>query len=240
MADAPEHLVRSYDQQLKRLRNFLTEMGGIVENQVALAATAVLDRDAAAATRAVDSDSNVDTLEHEAEQFVVGLLALRQPMAGDLRHIVAALKISGELERIGDYAANVAKRSIVLAQFSLPGPLAGLGTMARLVQEHLKTVIDAIGDNDTEKAISVWRSDVTVDELYNVLFRELITYMIEDPRHITPCTHLLFIAKNLERIGDHATNIAEMIYYAVTGEVLPDARPKGATDPAYAVVQPKD
>lgn len=240
MADTPEHLVRSYDQQLKRLRNFLTEMGGIVENQVALAATAILERDAAAATRAVDSDPSVDALEHEAEQFVIGLLALRQPVAGDLRQIVAALKISGELERIGDYAANVAKRSIVLAQFTLPTPLAALGTMARLVQEHLKTIIDAIGDSDTKKAISVWRSDETVDELYNALFRELITYMMEDPRNITPCTHLLFIAKNLERIGDHATNIAEMVYYAVTGEVLPDARPKGSTNPAYAVVRPKD
>lgn len=240
MADTPEHLVRSYDQQLKRLRSFLTEMGGIVEHQVALAAKSILNRDAGTAANVVDSDAKVDALEHEAEQYVVGLLALRQPMAGDLRLIVAALKISGELERIGDYAANVAKRSIVLAQFNLAGPLAGLGTMARLVQEHLKTIIDAIGDDDTEKAISVWRSDETVDELYNTLFREIITYMMEDPRNITPCTHLMFIAKNLERIGDHATNIAEMVYYAVTGEVLPDARPKGGTDPAYAVVRPKD
>jgi phosphate transport system protein len=239
MADSQEHLVKSYDQQLKRLRNFLTEMGGIVENQVALAATAILGHDASAAARAVDLDSNVDALEHEAEQFVIGLLALRQPMAGDLRQIVAALKISGELERIGDYAANVAKRSIVLAQFNLPVPLTGLGNMARLVQEHLKTIIDAISDGDTGKAVSVWRSDETVDDIYNALFRELITYMMEDPRNITPCTHLLFIAKNLERIGDHATNIAEMVYYAVTGEVLPDARPKG-NNAAYAVVRPME
>jgi phosphate transport system protein len=240
MADTPDHMVRSYDQQLKRLRNFLTEMGGIVENQVALAATAILERDAGAATRAVDADQNVDALEHEAEQFVIGLLALRQPMAGDLREIVAALKISGELERIGDYAANVAKRSVVLAQFTLPAPLTGLGNMARLVQENLKTIIDAIGDSDPEKAISVWRSDEAVDDLYNAIFRELITYMMEDPRNITPCTHLLFIAKNLERMGDHATNIAEMVYYAATGEVLPDARPKGHQNAAYAVVRPKD
>jgi phosphate transport system protein len=239
MADAPEHLVKSFDQQLKRLRNFLTEMGGIVENQVALAAEAILDRDASAATRAVEADPKVDALEREAEQFVIGLLALRQPMAGDLRQIVAALKISSELERIGDYAANVAKRSIVLAQFSLPVPLAGLANMARLVQEQLKTIIDAIGDGDTEKAVSVWRSDEIVDDLYNAIFRELITYMMEDPRNITPCTHLLFIAKNLERIGDHATNIAEMVYYTVTGEVLPDTRPKG-TSAAYAVSRLKE
>jgi phosphate transport system protein len=159
MADAPEHLVKSYDQQLKRLRNFLTEMGGIVENQVALATTAILDRDPGAATRAVEVDPRVDALEREAEQFVIGLLALRQPMAGDLRQIVSALKISHALERIGDYATNVAKRGIVLSQFSLPSPLAGLANMARLVQEHLKTIVDAVGDGDTEKAFSVWRSD---------------------------------------------------------------------------------
>ncbi|HEY1934674.1 MAG TPA: phosphate signaling complex protein PhoU [Acetobacteraceae bacterium] len=239
MADAPEHVVKSYDLQLKRLRNFLTEMGGIVESQVALAAQAIVNRDAAAATRAVEADPRVDALEREAEQFVIGLLALRQPVAGDLRQIVAALKITGELERIGDYAANVAKRSIVLAQFAMPLSLAGLAHMATLVQEHLKTIIDAIADNDADKAVDVWRSDQIVDDMYNAIFRELITYMMEDPRNITPCTHLLFIAKNLERIGDHATNIAEMVYYAVTGEVLPDTRPKGDTS-AYAVVRPKE
>jgi phosphate transport system protein len=239
MTDAPEHMVKSYEQELKRLRNLLTEMGGIVESQVALAAEAIMTLDAAAATRAVEEDPKVDALEREAEQFVIRLLALRQPMAGDLRHIVAALKITGELERIGDYAANVAKRTIVLAQFSLPYPLSGLGHMARLVQEHLKTIIDAIGEGDADKAIEVWRSDQVVDDMYNAIFRELITYMMEDPRNITPCTHLLFIAKNLERIGDHETNIAEMVHYAVKGEVLPDARPKG-NSAAYAVVRPKD
>jgi phosphate transport system protein len=239
MTDAPEHLVKSYDQELKRLRNLLTEMGGIVESQVALAAEAIMTLDPAAATRAVEQDPKVDALEREAEQFVIRLLALRQPMAGDLRHIVAALKITGELERIGDYAANVAKRTIVLAQFSLPYSMGGLGHMAQLVQEHLKTIIDAIGESDADKAIEVWRSDQIVDDMYNAIFRELITYMMEDPRNITPCTHLLFIAKNLERIGDHETNIAEMVHYAVKGEVLPDARPKG-NSVAYAVVRPKD
>jgi len=239
MSDAPEHLVKRYDLQLKRLRGLLTEMGGIVESQVALAARAIMERDAAAATRAVEADPKVDALEREAEQFVIGLLALRQPVAGDLRQIVAALKITGELERIGDYAANVAKRSIVLAQFTLPHSLAGLAHMAHLVQEHLKTIIDAIGDSDAEKAVEVWRSDQVVDDMYNAIFRELITYMMEDPRNITPCTPLLFIAKNLERIGDHATNIAEMVYYAVKGEVLPDTRPKGDNS-AYAVVRAQE
>ncbi len=154
--------------------------------------------------------------------------------------IVAALKITGDLERIGDYAANVAKRSIVLAQFSV-ALFAGRPrrTWRTLVQDQLKSIIDALGTSDSDKAIEVWRSDRVVDDIYNAMFRELITYMMEDPRNITPCTHLLFIAKNLERIGDHTTNIAETIYYAVKGEVIPDVRPKGDTS-AYAVVRPKE
>jgi phosphate transport system protein len=144
MSEAPEHLVKSYDLELKKLRNMMTQMGGIVESQVALAADAIMQRDAASATRAVEEDPKVDALEREVEAFVIRLLALRQPVAGDLRHIVAALKITGDLERIGDYAANVAKRSIVLTQFSLPYSLAGLAHMARMVQGQLKSIIDAL------------------------------------------------------------------------------------------------
>jgi phosphate transport system protein len=239
MSGAPEHVVKSYDQELKRLRNMMTQMGGIVETQVALAADAIMLRDAASATRAVEEDPKVDALEREVETFVIRLLALRQPVANDLRQIVAALKITGDLERIGDYAANVAKRSIVLAQYSLPYSLAGLAHMARMVQGQLKSIIDALGDNDAEKAVEVWRSDQVIDDIYNAIFRELITYMMEDPRNITPCTHLLFIAKNLERIGDHATNVAENLYYAVKGETLPDSRPKGDAS-AYAVIRPRE
>jgi phosphate transport system protein len=239
MSGAPEHVVKSYDQELKRLRNMMTQMGGIVETQVALAADAIMLRDAASATRAVEEDPKVDALEREVETFVIRLLALRQPVANDLRQIVAALKITGDLERIGDYAANVAKRSIVLAQYSLPYSLAGLAHMARMVQGQLKSIIDALGDNDAEKAVEVWRSDQVIDDIYNAIFRELITYMMEDPRNITPCTHLLFIAKNLERIGDHATNVAENLYYAVKGETLPESRPKGDTS-AYAVIRPRE
>jgi phosphate transport system protein len=239
MSEATEHVVKSFDYDLQRLRDMLTEMGGIVESQLALAAEAILNRDSIAATRAVEEDPKVDALEHEVEHFVIRMLALRQPMAGDLRRIVAALKITGDLERIGDYAANVAKRSIVLGQYNLPYSLGGLAHMAHLVQEQLKSIIDALGASDTAKAIEVWRSDRIVDDIYNALFRELITYMMEDPRNITPCTHLLFIAKNLERIGDHTTNIAETVYYAVEGEVIPDVRPKGDTS-AYAVVRPKE
>ena len=239
MSEVPQHLVRSYDEELKRLRNLMTEMGGIVETQVALAAEAIMNRDAAAATRAVEQDPKVDALEREVEQFVIRMLALRQPMAGDLRQIVVALKITGDLERIGDYAANVAKRSIVLDQFTLPYSLGGLAHMARMVQENLKRTIDAIGENDAEEAAEVWRSDQVIDDIYNALFRELITYMMEDPRNITPCTHLLFIAKNLERMGDHATNVAEKVYYAVKGETLPESRPKGDMS-AYGIIRPKE
>ncbi len=239
MSDAPEHLVKSFDAELKRLRDMLSEMGGIVENQVAMAAEAIMSRDAGAATKVVEDDPKVDALEREIEQFVIRMLALRQPMAGDLRRIVAGLKITGDLERIGDYAANVAKRSIVLGQYNLPYSLAGLAHMAHMVQDQLKSIIDALSESDTDKAVEVWRSDRVVDDIYNALFRELITYMMEDPRNITPCTHLLFIAKNLEQIGDHATNIAETVYYAVLGEVLPDVRPKGDTS-SYAVVRPKE
>lgn len=239
MSESPEHLVKSYDQELKRLGGLITDMGGIVESQVADAATAVMQRDAELAARVVETDPKVDAIELEVEQFVIRLLALRQPMAGDLRNIVAALKITGDLERIGDYAANVAKRSIVLSQYQLPLSLSGLGHMAQLVQGNLKLIIDAVSEKDAFKAIEVWRSDQMIDDLYNTVFRELITYMMEDARNITPCTHLLFIAKNLERIGDHATNIAETVHYAVTGEPLTERRPKGDTS-AYAVVRPRE
>jgi phosphate transport system protein len=239
MSSTAEHIVKSYEQELKQLGNMLTEMGGIVENQVAMASEAIMTRDSTVASKVVEADPRVDAIERQVEQFVIRMLALRQPLAGDLRLIIAALKITGDLERVGDYASNVAKRSIVLDQFPLPYSLGGLAHMARLVQENLKTIIDAVGERDADKAVEVWRSDQAIDDLYNTIFRELITYMMEDPRNITPCTHLLFIAKNLERIGDHATNIAETLHYAVKGENLPETRPKGDTS-AYAVVRPKE
>jgi phosphate transport system protein len=239
MSEQSEHLVKSFDQDLKHLTDMLIRMGGIVENQVAMASDAMMERDAETAARVVEEDVKVDALERDVEQFVIRMLALRQPMAADLRLVVAALKITGDLERIGDYAANVAKRSIVLAQFPAPASLGGLSHMASLVQGQLKTIIDALTSSDADKALEVWRSDRAVDDIYNTVFRELITYMMEDPRNITPCTHLLFIAKNLERIGDHTTNVAETIYYSVKGEIIPDARPKGDTS-AYAVVRPKE
>ncbi len=234
-----EHIVKSFEQELTRLRDLLVEMGGLVEAQLATATVAIVEQDGEAAIRAVEQDPAVDALEREVEAFVIRLLALRQPVAQDLRQIVAALKMSSDFERIGDYAANVAKRSIVLNQYSLPFKLGGLAHMARLVQESLKMTVDAVSDVDADKAIQVWRSDQAVDDIYTAIFRELVTYMMEDPRHITPCTHLLFIAKNLERIGDHATNIAETIHFAATGHTLPDVRPKGESA-NYAIVRPRE
>ena len=228
MNSTPEHIVKSFEQELTRLRTLITDMGGMVERQVALACDAVLERDADAASQAVEADPQVDALDREAEQFVIRLLALRQPMAEDLRHIVAALKMTAELERIGDYAKNVAKRSIVLGQFGMTYPTPGLAHMSRLVQENLKAVIDAQAENDAEKAVEVWRSDEAIDDIYNALFRELITYMMEDPRNITPCTHLLFMAKNIERAGDHVTNIAELVSFRIDGHGFDEARPKGS------------
>jgi phosphate transport system protein len=239
VSDLPQHIVRSYEQELRQLRDMLVEMGGLLENQLATATDAVTQGDSAAAAAAMEQDPAVDALERDIEQFVIRLLALRQPMAGDLRQIVASLKISSDLERIGDYSANVAKRTIVLNQFSLSFKLGGLAHMARLVQQNLKLTIDAIGDSDAEKAVQVWRADQMVDDIYTAIFRELVTYMMEDPRNITPCTHLLFIAKNLERIGDHTTNIAETVHYAATGEILPEGRPKGESS-AYAIIRPRE
>jgi phosphate transport system protein len=233
MADEPKHIVTSFEVDLKKLHDMIAVMGGLVERAVADAATALMEHDAAVATRVVELDPKIDAEERAIEHFAVSLLALRQPVADDLRQVIQALKVITDLERIGDYAANIAKRSIVINQVASTFSLSGLGQMALLVQQNLKSCIDAVGEGDPQKAIAVWRADQMVDDLYNTIFRELITYMMEDARSITACTHLLFIAKNLERMGDHTTNIAELTYYAVTGETLPDFRPKGDQTSAY-------
>ena len=225
----PGHIVKSYEQELNQLRTLMARMGGLVESQTAQAIAAILDHDAESAQAAMEQDPEVDALEREVEARAIKLLALRAPMAQDLREIVSALKVTSDLERIGDYAANVAKRSLRLGPAGPDISLGGLRSMGRLVQESLRLAIDALGQNDKDKALDVWRSDRAVDEIYTAMFRELVTYMMEDPRNIGACTHLLFIAKNLERIGDHATNIAERVHYAVTGEMLPTGRPRGGS-----------
>ncbi|MBS1030392.1 phosphate signaling complex protein PhoU [Gluconobacter cerinus] len=227
MADR-SHIVKSYEQELGQLRSMMSQMGGIVENQVALALSAIADRNEEAADAAARQDPDVDELEREVESLAIRLLALRSPMASDLREIVAALKITGDLERIGDYASSIARRSLRIRGADGQISLSGLRSMGRLVQDNLRRSIDAITQQDSNRAMEVWHADRAVDEYYTALFRELVTYMMEDPRNIRACTELLFIAKNLERIGDHATNIAERVFYAVTGDNLPAVRPRGA------------
>jgi phosphate transport system protein len=232
-----EHIVRSYDEELRRLRDMVARMGGLAERQVAEATRALVRRDTDLATEVVGRDVQIDALEREVEAFCVRLLALRQPLAADLRVIIAAMKASNDLERIGDYASNAAKRAVVLSSLPAIGSLAGFERMAQLVQENLKAAMDAFVNNDAEAARRVWEADEPVDAIYNGIFRELLTFMMEDPRNITAATHMLFIAKNLERIGDHTTNIAERIYYAVLGDNITEERPK-ADQSAYAVVRP--
>lgn len=233
----PEHTVRSYEEDLRKLRDLIARMGGLAERQVADATAALIRRDTELAGEVVARDPEIDAIEREIESFCVQLLALRQPMAQDLRVIVGALKISHDLERIGDYASNAAKRSIVVASQPLYGSLNGFQRLALLVQENLKGAMDALVTDDAEKADEIWANDEPVDEIYNGIFREMLTFMMEDPRNITGATHLLFIAKNLERIGDHATNIAETVHYTVVGRSITDDRPK-ADISSYAVVRP--
>lgn len=222
-----DHIDKTYDQELDRLDNLISEMGGLAESQLATAVDAVSKRDSDLASEVIEGDVKVDELEREIESLVLRTLALRQPMARDLRQIVAALKISTDLERIGDYAANIAKRSITLNQAPAVRPVYAIPRMSRLGQAMIKDVLDAYIERDADKAMNVWLHDEELDEMYTSLFRELLTYMIEDPRNITPCTHLLFMAKNLERIGDHTTNIAETVYFLVHGTPLVQRRPKG-------------
>jgi phosphate transport system protein len=237
MSNVTDHTVRSYDEELNQLNALISEMGGLTESQLAEAIRCVLRRDVDLARLVVTKDAAIDKLEQEIDGLAVKILALRQPMAVDLRYTLAALKIASDLERIGDYAKNIAKRAIAISQVDrIPAP--GLDRMATRVQHMIKSVLDAYLEGDTDKAIAVWQEDEEVDTLYNSLFRELLTYMMEDPRNITGCTHLLFIAKNLERMGDHATNIAEIVHFQVKGSELPDTRPK-ADEASFTVVTPK-
>jgi phosphate transport system protein len=226
MPQAKDHIVKSFDEEIRKLNNLITYMGGLAESQLQAAVEALLKRDAEAASRIIHDDAKIDEQENLISQQVVRLLALRQPMAIDLRQIVAALKISSDLERFGDYATNIAKRSIALSQLPPLKPLFTIPRMAKLVQQNMKDVLDAYTEADAEKAMSVWKRDEEVDEMYTSLFRELLTYMMEDQRNISPSIHLLFIAKNIERMGDHATNIAETIHFIVRGHDIEAERPK--------------
>ena len=223
-----EHIVKSYEDELNTLTAECARMGGLCEAQVSDAIDAVVKRDQAAAELVVGRDERLDVLEADIERKAIRLIALRQPMANDLRKTVAAMKIASNLERCGDLAKNIAKRTLVLTEAEPITPLTrSIERMGRLVLGRLKDVLDAYTGSDLDRALAVWTRDDEVDEHYNSLFRELLTYMMGDPRTITACAHLLFVAKNLERIGDHATNIAEIIHYEITGEEMISAdRPK--------------
>lgn len=225
-----EHTVSAFSDELQKLGDMIVRMGGLAEAQLASSLQALSRRDADLASRVVSSDARIDEMEQEVHAFVVRLIALRQPVADDLRTAVSALKIAADIERIGDYAANIAKRVLVLNQLSPVKPVAAMPTMGRLVQELINDVLDAYVERDVRKAIDVWQRDEEVDELHTSLFRELVTFMMEDPRNITAATHLMFIAKNIERIGDHATNVAETIHFLVQGTALRGQRPKGANE----------
>ena len=233
MAEA-EHTVQSYDDEFKQLADLVLRMGGMVENQIALATRAIVARDSDVGQRAIDGDAGIDALEREVERLATRMLALRQPMAIDLRGIIGALRVAGDLERMGDLAANIAKRAIALARTREIESLWVIPGMAARVQAMVKEVLDAYVEEDVAKAERVWQSDHEVDEIYNGLFRQLLTYMMEDPRNITPCTHLLFVAKNLERIADHATNVSEVIRFRETGERDIGERPKSDDTATFA------
>ena len=222
-----EHTVRAYDEELDAITAELARMGGLAEAEVADAIKAIANRDMALAASVIARDEKLDGLEMDIERKAVRLIALRQPVADDLRRTVAAMKISMNLERCGDLAKNIAKRALVIAESAPVTPLtSSIERMGELVATRLKDVLDALTSREVEQAVAVWNQDHEVDEHYDAIFRELLTYMMGDPRTITSCAHLLFVAKNLERIGDHATNIAEILHYEITGVELTEARPK--------------
>ncbi len=221
-----KHTVKSFDEELDQLENVLVEMGGLAEAQLDNALDALVRRDEERAEKIIAADKKIDELERQVDNMAMRLLALRQPMAGDLRAVIMALKTASIIERIGDCARNVAKRTAVISQNPPSGTVQSIARIGVMVQGMIKDVLDAYVSRDIEKANNVLILDERVDLLYNSLFREFLTYMMEDPRNIAACTHLLFAAKILERIGDHATNIAENVHFLVSGTV-PEDRPKG-------------
>lgn len=221
-----DHIVKAYDNDLAALREMLSEMGGLAEEQLARSIDALVRRDTKLADAVVQADEKIDALEIAIEEKAVLTIAKRQPMAKDLRNIMVAIRIAADIERIGDLAKNIAKRANAIYDNIPPRLTKGLQRLGDLSQSQVKLILDALAASDADKALDVWRHDEDIDALYNSIFRELLTYMMEDPRMIGGCTHLLFAAKNIERIGDHATNIAENIYYLVHGEMLKEQRPK--------------
>jgi phosphate transport system protein len=236
----PEHTAKAFDADLQELNRMIAEMGGLAEKQVSDSVDALVRRDADLAQHVVTADPAVDALQHQIEEKAVLTIARRQPMAVDLRDIVGALRVSNDLERIGNLAKNIAKRVMALdGEFHPTKLIRGVEHMGAQVASLLKDVLDSYADHDLQKALAVWNGDEQVDAMCTSLFRELLTYMMEDPRNITFCIHLMFCAKNIERMGDHATNIAETVYYMIEGRTITEPRPKGDTTTFAAMAAEK-
>ena len=225
-----DHTAKAFDSDLQEIMRKVAEMGGLVEKQISDAAQALLERDAELAERVIATDPTIDAMQRDIEEKAILTIARRQPMAIDLREIVGAMRVCNDLERIGDHAKHIGKRVVALGGDLYPQTLIrGVEHMAELVLAQIKQVLDAYAGRDLQGALAVWKGDEEVDALCTSLFRELLTYMLEDPRNITFCMHLMFCAKDIERMGDHATNIAETVYFIIEGRPITDQRPKGDT-----------
>ena len=225
-----EHTAKAFDAELQELNKYVAQMGGLAEKAIGDSVDALVRLDTTLAEHVVLVDRSIDALQREIEEKAILTIARRQPMAIDLREIVSALRVSNDLERIGDLAKNIAKRVAELnGEFRPQKLIRGLEHMAALALAQLKQVLDAYAGRELAKALDVWRRDKEVDAMCTSIFRELLTYMMEDPRNITFCIHLMFSAKNIERVGDHTTNIAETVHYMIEGRTLTDERPKGDT-----------
>ena len=223
-----DHTAKAFDVDLQEITRRVAEMGGLAERQISDASRALVDRDTDLAERVIATDPTIDAMQHDIEEKAILTIARRQPMAVDLREIVGAMRVCNDLERIGDHAKHIGKRVVALDLDMHPQKLIrGVEHMASLVEALLKRVLDAYASHDVAAALAVWNGDEEVDAICTSLFRELLTYMMEDPRNITFCMHLMFCAKNIERIGDHATNIAETVFYMIEGQQMLDKRPKG-------------
>lgn len=231
-----EHTVKSYDKELEALGLRIVEMGGIAEKMLTDSMEALSSNNSDLATGTVARDPRMDALQRSIEENAVSTIARRQPMASDLRELMGAVRIANDLERVGDLSKNIAKRTLkVAAEPRIPRATVGLRHMVELAAHQLKDVLDAYTMRDVARARAVWMRDAEIDALEDSIFRELLTFMMEDPRNISYCTHLLFCSKNIERVGDHATNIAETVIYILTGETLPVDRPRGAENDAPAL-----
>lgn len=233
------HIMRSFDQELRYLINQIAAMGGHAERMVEQAMAALVNGDKGLAQKVIEDDAFLDALEREIGEKAVVLIARRQPVATDLREVIGAIRIAGDLERVGDLGKNIAKRAGAVIDSRQPIRLfRGLEALSVLALTQLKDVLDAYATRSAEKLAAVRARDEQIDAMYTSIFRELLTYMMEDPRNITACTHLLFCAKNIERIGDHATNVAETVYHIITGTLMPAERPK--EDKSHRVVATPD